>query len=179
MNCNPAAALGRSFSLNLGIPRDGIQLGATAQTSITVGYSYAAWVAEKFTILQQGDPNISGVNATPAGDGVPNLLKYALGLEPFTVSTTNMPAVTITGDRLRMVFNRDPIKTDLTYEVQASNDLDTWSALARSIGGSATLNLNAFSVSESPTNSIFSVTVDDSITVSTTPKRFFRLKVTK
>jgi hypothetical protein len=151
------------------------------RASVTVQSGYSVWAAQNFTPQQLTNSAISGITATPAGDGVANLLKYALGLLPFTPSTTNMPVVTIVNDRLQMVFNRNPLATDLIYEVQASSNLSTgiWTPLARSFGGSPTTNVNAFTVFELPNGSLFNVTVQDMNTVSTTSARFFRLKVSQ
>ncbi|EEF63217.1 Calx-beta domain-containing protein [Pedosphaera parvula] len=181
VTCNSTAIPGRTFNLNLALPRAGIQLGLINQATVTVQYNYAAWAAQNFTAQQLTNAIISGITATPAGDGVANLLKYALGLSPFTPSATNVPIVTIKNDRLQMVFNRNPLAMDLTYEVQASSDIGTgiWSPLARSIGGGPTANISAFSVFELPNGSFLNVTVQDTNKVSTTAARYFRLKVTK
>jgi hypothetical protein len=40
------------------------------------------WLRANFSPAQLADPAISGDAADPAGDGLPNLLKYALGLNP-------------------------------------------------------------------------------------------------
>ncbi len=41
-----------------------------------------AWREFHFTAAELADPAVSGPEATPAGDGLPNLLKYHLGLAP-------------------------------------------------------------------------------------------------
>ena len=58
--------------------------------------------------------------------------------------------MTAAGDHLRIAFARDPQKTDVTYEVQASDDLTAWETIARSTGGAATVNFDAASVTETP-----------------------------
>ena len=170
VNCNPTASPEHTFNLNLALPRGGIQLGLINQATVTVQYNYTAGAAQQFTAQQLTNAAISGLEATPAGDGVANLLKYALGLAPFTPASNKPPAISLTGGRLRMVFNRDPLKTDLTYTVQASDALNPWIDIASSTTGNPTANLGAFSVLENPTNSLFSVTVDDLKTVDTTPR---------
>jgi uncharacterized delta-60 repeat protein len=180
--CPPGARVGKTIKLNLVTPRGGIVAGAIRQMDLTVksDYNYEVWRAQNFSVLEQADENISGVIATPAGDGVPNLLKYALDLPPFASATNRVPSGLFTGSRLRMNFPRDPIKGDLIYEVQAGNDLGVWDLIARSSGGGPTTNVNAFSVTEIPgTNAYYSVTVDDAASSTNSSRRFIRLKITK
>jgi hypothetical protein len=46
-----------------------------------VGYPYSAWKQDYFPDEEISLP-ISGIDAMPAGDGLPNKLKYAFGLPP-------------------------------------------------------------------------------------------------
>ena len=39
------------------------------------------------------------------------------------------------GNPVIVTFRRDQLATDLTYELQASSDLTTWTTLAQSVGG--------------------------------------------
>ncbi len=148
-----------------------------ADTSTT----YEAWRTLNFNATQQADDALTGPAASFANDGTPNLLKYALGLAP---TARLNPAVdtptTIATDRLQLRFTRDPAKTDLIYEVQASTDLVNWTALARSTAGEATANLAAFELQEATQDALVSVTVTDTTQLSTAAtRRFLRLKVTK
>ncbi|HEX9045745.1 MAG TPA: Calx-beta domain-containing protein, partial [Verrucomicrobiae bacterium] len=131
--CNPAALAGRMFRLNLGVPRT-LFAGNLQQVNLMIAtnITYALWRSVKFSATQQADQSISGINAQPAGDGVPNLLKYAYDLDPLTPAIAHLPAAEFAGDHLRLQFNRDPLRSDLTYEVQASDDLGLWAAIARS-----------------------------------------------
>ena len=79
--------------------------------------------------------------AAPAGDGIPNLFKYALNMNPATPGTLPQPqAKDYSGARhLSLTFQRDPFKTDLTYEVQAADSpAGPWTTLASSVGGAVT-----------------------------------------
>ena len=80
---------------------------------------------------------LSGANAldmaTPVKDGIPNLVKYALGLNPNQVSTavTNgvnpgLPLGRQEGNSLTLTYQKDTSKSDLTYTVETSTDLVNW-----------------------------------------------------
>jgi len=43
---------------------------------------FEKWQKENFTPEELLDPGISGPDANPSGDGIPNLMKYAMGLDP-------------------------------------------------------------------------------------------------
>jgi len=43
---------------------------------------FDAWRKEHFSEEELQDPNISGPDADPDGDGIPNLMEYAMGLDP-------------------------------------------------------------------------------------------------
>jgi hypothetical protein len=81
--------------------------------------------------------NLTGENAletaNPAGDGVSNLVKYALGLNPHQAALTptdgthaGLPLLERTGNSVKFTFIKDPAKTDVSYGVEASGDLATW-----------------------------------------------------
>ena len=60
--------------------------------------------------------------AIASSDGMPNLLKYAYGLNPLV--PTNSPIVAdITAGHLRMTLPRNPQATDISYQVQVTGDL--------------------------------------------------------
>ena len=91
--------------------------------------TFAAWQGEYFTAAQIVDPTVSGDAANPAHDGLPNLLKYALGLNPLQAAISPVQTDTTTG-YLRMVVPKNSSATDLTYTVQATSNLsdpNSWS----------------------------------------------------
>ncbi|MDB6025090.1 MAG: hypothetical protein JWM68_1313 [Verrucomicrobiales bacterium] len=175
------ATVGRTFKVNLGIPNGGILAGMIQQTSVTISsnYNYEVWRTEKFSAAEQLDENVSGPFASVTPDGIKNFFKYAFGFDPAVVVTNNPMTATLISDRLHITFPRDPIKVDLTYELQASTDLVSWSPLVRSVAGGATLNLSALTVSETTSNSIVNVAVDDLATTITSSPRFIRLRVSR
>lgn len=92
------------------------------------GFTYTDWVNVNFPNLQdRADPQISGRLATPAGDGVPNLLKYAFGFDPLTpVSGADLPQAVLTGNRLSLTYLERVNATDLKYLPQKSFSLTSW-----------------------------------------------------
>ena len=102
-------------------------------------------------------------DADPDADGVINLLEYALGTNPTSAASVTLPVSQLSALNsqpfLSLTFPRvaDPL---LTYTVQGSSDLVTWTDLWTSTG---------------PANTAGPVTVTDPQSVS--PRRFLRLQI--
>ncbi len=116
------------------------------------------------------------------GDGLANLLEYALGLDPATIDASGLPVVTLKDysgtEYLSMTFHRSALATDLTYIVQGSGDLATWTDLAISSGGAITSGAGFVGETGSAPN--FNVEVHDIVPFdpNNTATRFLRLKIT-
>ena len=65
-----------------------------------------------------------------AGDGVPVLMKFAMGLDPGANSTAKMPSGFVEGGNMSFVFRKGKAAADLGFVVQSSTDLATWTDLA-------------------------------------------------
>jgi autotransporter-associated beta strand protein len=89
---------------------------------------YGTWTRDHFTSAELADPSISGPDATPANDGLTNLLKYALGLPPKTPSTTGI-TIAREGGSWFLIYQRPAGRADLAYVAEASTRLDnaSWS----------------------------------------------------
>ncbi|HLS28600.1 MAG TPA: hypothetical protein VK041_08105, partial [Opitutales bacterium] len=90
---------------------------------------YAAWAETYFNSSEMENPSISGPNADPDGDGITNLLEYAFGGNPLDSDRSILP-FTATAEEggeeyLTITFTR-PSDIDLSYEIEASGDLDVW-----------------------------------------------------
>ena len=107
---------------------------------LTIAYGIAPpltrreeWLQQYFFIGQFVDDF-----ADLEGDGLGNQIEYALGYSPLAA---NPPALTATTNAAGSVFNvtfrRDPRATDLTYRLQTSPDLVTWTTVVQSIAGAA------------------------------------------
>ncbi|HVT72266.1 MAG TPA: Calx-beta domain-containing protein [Lacunisphaera sp.] len=119
-----------TFTFNLGEPvLGGATLGAVQRATVQINdvpAGFAGWKASKFTSGELADANISGPNAVYGQDGLPNLVKYALGLEPKQNITTGLPGVTASGGNWIYTYSRPDDRTDITYSVEVSLDLIAW-----------------------------------------------------
>ena len=109
-------------------------------TATSPGQTFAAWLA--------GYPALTGANALatadPDFDGLNNLLEYALGSSPISAASANLPVVgkeTVAGtDYLTLTYDKDPSKTDLTYQVQVATDpaaTATWTDVSDVLTGTS------------------------------------------
>ena len=60
--------------------------------------------------------------AIASSAGLPNLLKYAYGLDPF-VPTNDLVVADISTGYLRMTLPKNPAATDVSFQVQVTGDL--------------------------------------------------------
>lgn len=133
-------------------------------------HAYAWFLDTYFTDAQQADATVSGRDANPSGDGMPNLLKYAIGLDPtLTNAATGAPVSTISDGHLTLSFPQWTDATDLHYVVEVSDDLVTWSSDASAVAIEASTPIGPNQVR---------VTARDLATASDAARRFIRLRVT-
>jgi hypothetical protein len=115
-------------------------------------------------------PAYTADTGNPAGDGVPNLLKYALGLNPLTKASeadlaSSQPQTNNTVD---FNFTRMRDATDIIYRVERRWDLmsGSWTEVYNSSG-------DPFGSTEP------SITESMNFNLQGNPKAFFRLKITR
>ena len=82
-----------------------------------------AWRLGKFGI-DASNPAISGDLADPDGDGIVNLLEYALAQEP--QFSDHPPAFTLEGGEMSITYRRNLFAPDIAYLVQKSSDFSDW-----------------------------------------------------
>lgn len=106
--------------------------GNTAQGSVTVtvGARFDTWRAVKFTAAEFSNTNFSGAAANPDADNYPNLLEYALGLEPKTNSPASTMAVNLTNGIFSLTFPHYKFAIDAPLTVEVSSDLTSWSSVS-------------------------------------------------
>ena len=71
-------------------------------------------------------PTVLMADASPAGDGISNLEKYALGLDPRKPATRGLPVFTRTGADVEFSFTRRRDAVDILYRVERTTDQSTW-----------------------------------------------------
>ncbi|MBP6507853.1 MAG: hypothetical protein KA257_09845, partial [Opitutaceae bacterium] len=96
------------------------------QSFVVTGLSFEAWQAVNFTSGELADTNISGANAIYGQDGLTNLLKYALGLDP-KVNASAVTQITTNATDWVFTYQRPSAIADVSYEVEFSIDLSSWS----------------------------------------------------
>ncbi len=94
--------------------------------------SYEQWLSAKFSPSEQADPDISGANADPEGDGLENLLEYVFALRPGLADHNPVAPDLFTdepgGDTfMTLTFPWADGMTDVSYSIETSPDLVTWS----------------------------------------------------
>lgn len=94
--------------------------------------TFTAWQNQWFSSAQLSDPTASSDTASPAGDGIPNLLKYAFNLNPWASGVSALPCgsmMAIGGtNHLTLTYIQDLYATDITYTPEVSSDLHTWNS---------------------------------------------------
>ena len=136
---------------------------------------YQAWQLAHFTTAELGNAAISGDGADPDGDGVVNLLEYALNLDPRTAGVGGLPTsgtVAVNGSQyLTLTYTQVIAATDLVYTPQVSGDLATWSA------GSG--NVVVVSTTNNADGATQTVVARDTTAMGSGAQRFMRLLVTR
>lgn len=87
---------------------------------------FVAWQSTNFTSGELADTNVSGPAADPDHDGVTNLTEYALGTDPKTATTSGLPQITVSNGEWVVTYTRPADRSDLTYTVETSTNLSTW-----------------------------------------------------
>jgi hypothetical protein len=137
---------------------------------------YTSWKSQNFTLAERSDPNISGDLAAPAGDGISNLLKYALNLDPHVSGVSGLPTPgTMTAadnmQYLTLTYKEVISATDLSYVVEVGSDLASWNF------GSAFTEV--VSSTNDPNGITRTVVVRDLTPMTSGSHHFMRLLVTK
>src|SRR5262249_47978116 len=107
--------------------------GNGAPLTITIQQGgMSAWESQYFTASELSNSAISGPTATPAGDGISNLMKYALNLNPKTSGIGGLPTLSLTssnGQRyLTLTYTKVISATDITYLPEVTSDLHSWNS---------------------------------------------------
>jgi hypothetical protein len=140
---------------------------STIELNLAAANNYAAWRAANFSGTDLTSDTISGPLADPDGAGLVNYARYAFGLAargPVAPPVTQGTADSGGQRYVTLTFNRRATASDLSYILEASNDLATWSPVPG----------QTFAPGSGP------ITAQDSVALGTTgvTRRFLRLRVT-
>ena len=116
-------------------------LSVTANFALDAGAPfYAQWRSNQFTAAEQTNPAVSGNDVDLEPDGIPNLLEYALDLDPHSPEPPFSSSLMVTNGETqwRLSFRHDPARADVDLELERSPALQeaVWGPLIRVLGGS-------------------------------------------
>ena len=149
----------------------GIAPGFTTSYSYNAGdyfvsftpVTFSAWQLAYFTSAE-----ISGGQADATSDfsknGVPNLVKYALGMDPKSSSRAGLPVADASGTYLTLTVSKNQNASDVGWIVEVTGDLTnsgSWNSAGTTV----------------VTNTSSSLVVRDNTPVAGAAKRFIRLRV--
>lgn len=139
--------------------------------------AHDAWKQSRFG-TNAGNTALAGDEADPDGNGVGNLMEYALGTPATGGTGTPLPVSSVWQNHLLLTFTRPTTATDLTYTVQVSDDLVHWqNGSSYSAYGDVPANAETTQLSRSTSGGIETISILDN-TITTAPRRFMRLAVT-
>ncbi|HXI85401.1 MAG TPA: pyrrolo-quinoline quinone [Verrucomicrobiae bacterium] len=135
---------------------------------------YQLWRQANFTSAELTNTSISGDVADPDGDGIPNLMEYALSLNPKVPDLNGLPNASVQNlagtNHLTIAYKQVLYNTDISYTVQVSSDLVTWNS---GPGFTAPIGPPVDNGNGTETWTVQDMAPSDSM-----PARFIRLKIT-
>jgi len=114
-----------SVTLNLTASTNYVLTSLTNATVVIGDWPINIWRRANFSAAELADPSVSGDAAEPANDGLPNLIKYALGLPP-QIADANPLAPTMSNGVFTLTYPQSTAATDVSLDVEWSPDLKSW-----------------------------------------------------
>jgi len=175
-----------TVDLQLSNPTGGITLGTLSTASLTIiETSYNTWLYEVYG-ANAGNSAYSSTLAAPAGDGICNLVKYAMSISPGANPQSHLPAVAMVNGHPQVTFQWNYNISDVTYVVQASSSpngpwspLVTYTAAGGWVVNTAGATVTPGSVAGTAPYQYEPVTVTDPATVTAGQGRFYSVSVTR
>ena len=135
---------------------------------------YAAWQQAEFTEAELTDPEISGPLAEPDVPGIPNLLRYGLGMSRADDYNDFRPTGGANESGIRYRHRRLlALDHGIEYIIEATYDLEGGDAWPPAVPGTDLIELGA-----TPTGDGLTETVEYQIPPATLSNpRFFRLRI--
>lgn len=134
----------------------GSDYSAVASASTPPVATFSDWQID--TGLSEMDEADAAATADPDGDGIVNLLEYALGGDPLIPNSASLPQIAVDNTYMTITFLR--LRSDINYRIEASDNLVNWSIIAENPGSVGSW-----------------VTVDDIVPIAEASRRFLRLVV--
>lgn len=128
----PPSALG-TYAVQTQIAPDPNYLASSASGQLSlIGHSLASWLDP--WVLNGGIPgSATGANDDPDQDTIPNLMEYALSLNPSTAShglgNLGMPYVQNSPGQISLIYRKNVAAIDLNFQVESASELagpETW-----------------------------------------------------
>jgi len=130
----PTGAAGNGASLNrVGVDTFGnFATSWTAETASPGGkrFDYGGW---QDLFLGTGSPAGSGEAEDFDKDGIPNVVEFALGMNPLASDAEAMPSILLEGANATLSFTRDQLRAGATIRVEQSSKLVTWTNAPTSV----------------------------------------------
>jgi hypothetical protein len=127
---------------------------------------YAGWRTQQFPAEPElSDDAVSGPHADPAGSGIANLLRFALGLTANQSPTNALPTLTKTSNLATFRFRYFPELTNIRTIAESTSNLDDWSQATVLFDSQSSLTLP-------DVNGMIEVTEP-----AVQTKRFYRLRI--
>ncbi|HEX7653686.1 MAG TPA: FAD-dependent oxidoreductase, partial [Verrucomicrobiae bacterium] len=124
-NAQPVGA--KTFSLTL-VAGAGYLPGSLTNANVVIADTpWNSWRLANFG-ANAGNSFVTGETASPAGDGLPNLLKYALGLNPLAKWTNGIFTYGRNANgNFTVAYTRpDPPPVDISYQLVNTTNLNRW-----------------------------------------------------
>ena len=113
---------------------------------------WTQWLLSKFTSQQLTNSAVSSPAADPDGDGLPNLVEYALDRNPLIPDSAAASVASVEtngeGDSLTLAYSRSTAAIDVEFGAAISGDLATWSSGTNVVTGPIPVSTNANMVTE-------------------------------
>jgi len=138
-----------------------------ANTTVTLA-PLEQWRIAKFG-SNSTNPAIAGDNSDPDGDGLQNIVEYALGRDPLVADSTNLYSITNEAGYFCLVYQRAIAATDVTFIVEVKDD----------VLGAWTTSVQTPEIIDDGNGVNETVRVRDTVPMSTAPHRYMRLRITK
>ena len=156
-------------------------LGTTTGEDMTFTTIPAAQGWRRQYFGDQGNSGNGADLANPTGDGIVNLMKYALVIDPTLPSGDSIPKPQSYADaqglHLGLVFKRDEFRNDMSIVVEAADSVvGPWTAIATSVNGSNFTGPGAYRETDQG-NGIKSVEIHDTSRMEDSSARFMRIRV--